>query len=68
MANNYFISVDHPDWGPIKMTGFPWDFSDTPASWRRKAPGFGEHNVEILEELGYTEEKITSLKEAGIVF
>ncbi len=67
MANNYFISVDHPDWGPIKMTGFPWDFSDTPSSWRRKAPGFGEHNMEILEELGYTEEKISSLKDDGII-
>ena len=67
LANNYFIPVEHPDWGPIKMTGFPWDFSETPASWRRKAPGFGEHNEEILMELGYAKEEITSLKEEGIV-
>ena len=49
------------------MTGFPWDFSDTPASWRRRAPEFGEHNVEILEELGYDKEKIDSLREEGII-
>jgi len=67
LANRYFISVDHPDWGPIKMTGFPWDFSDTPASWRRKAPEFGEHNEEILLELGYTKEKIASLREEGVI-
>jgi len=66
-ANNYFIRVEHPDWGPIKMSGFPWDFSETPASWRRKAPEFGEHNEEILAELGYTAEEITSLREEGIV-
>jgi crotonobetainyl-CoA:carnitine CoA-transferase CaiB-like acyl-CoA transferase len=67
LANHYFIPVEHPDWGPIKMTGFPWDFSDTPASWRRKAPEFGEHNEEILEELGYTKEKIASLRENGVI-
>lgn len=66
-ANDYFIHVEHPDWGPIKMTGFPWDFSDTPASWRRKAPEFGEHNEEILAKLGYTVEEIASLREEGIV-
>ena len=66
-ANNYFIPVEHPDWGSIKMTGFPWDFSDTPASWRRKAPEFGEHNEEILAELGYTKEEIASLREEGVV-
>ena len=67
LANRYFIPVEHPDWGSTKMTGFPWDFSETPASWRRKAPGFGEHSEEILKELGYTKEKIASLKGDGIV-
>jgi CoA:oxalate CoA-transferase len=33
-ANNYMISVEHPEWGKTKMTGFPWDFSETPATWR----------------------------------
>ncbi|MCG6881820.1 MAG: CoA transferase [Deltaproteobacteria bacterium] len=67
LANNYFIPVEHPDWGPIKMTGFPWDFSDTPAAWRRKAPGFGEHTDEILKEAGYEDEQIASLRESGVV-
>ena len=63
IANNYFIHFDHPDWGKTKMAGFPWDFSDTPASCRRKAPGFGEHTSEILSELGYAESEIASLKD-----
>ncbi len=67
LANNYFIEVDHPEWGGIKMTGFPWDFSETPASWRRKAPEFGQHNEEILLELGYTTDDIKGLKEEGVV-
>jgi crotonobetainyl-CoA:carnitine CoA-transferase CaiB-like acyl-CoA transferase len=64
-ANNYFISVDHPAWGTTKVIGFPWDFSETPASWRREAPEFGQHTEEILLELGYTWEDITHFKEEG---
>ena len=67
LANHYFIEVDHPDWGGIKMTGFPWDFSETPASWRRKAPEFGQHNEEILIELGYSKEDIRALKGEGVI-
>jgi crotonobetainyl-CoA:carnitine CoA-transferase CaiB-like acyl-CoA transferase len=65
IANNYFIYVDHPVWGKTKVVGFPWDFSETPASWRREAPEFGQHTEEILLELGYTWEDIAKLKEEG---
>jgi crotonobetainyl-CoA:carnitine CoA-transferase CaiB-like acyl-CoA transferase len=66
IANDYFIYVDHPVWGRIKMVGFPWDFSGTPASWRREAPEFGQHTEEILLELGYTWEDITQLKDEEV--
>jgi crotonobetainyl-CoA:carnitine CoA-transferase CaiB-like acyl-CoA transferase len=66
VANDYFIYVDHPVWGRIKMVGFPWDFSGTPASWRREAPEFGQHTEEILLELGYTWEDITQLKDEEV--
>ncbi len=66
-SNNYFIDVQHPAWGKIKMTGFPWYFSDTPASWRREAPGLGEHTEEVLSELGYREEDIAKLREEGVI-
>jgi crotonobetainyl-CoA:carnitine CoA-transferase CaiB-like acyl-CoA transferase len=67
LANNYFIDVQHPDWGKIKMVGFPWDFSETPAQWRCKAPDFGEHSEEILSEIGYSKNDIAKLKVEDII-
>jgi crotonobetainyl-CoA:carnitine CoA-transferase CaiB-like acyl-CoA transferase len=66
-ANNYFIEVDHPTMGRTRMVGFPWDFSDTPASWRREAPKLGQHSEEILLELGYSKEEIDQLKQASVM-
>jgi crotonobetainyl-CoA:carnitine CoA-transferase CaiB-like acyl-CoA transferase len=67
LANNYFINIQHPEWGEMKMVGFPWDFSETPASWRREAPAFGQHTEEILLALGYNNDDITQLKKEGVV-
>ena len=67
IANDYFIEVPHPEWGKLKMVGFPWDFSKTPASWRREAPAFGQHSEEILAELGYLKGEISSLREEGVI-
>jgi formyl-CoA transferase len=67
LANNYFIEVDDPHEGKTKMVGWPWDFSETPASCRRMAPKVGEHTDEIMEELGYTGEEIRVLKDKGII-
>ena len=67
IANHYFIDVHHPAWGKIKMVGFPWDFSETPALWRREAPAFGQHTEEILLELGYSKEDIAKFRNEGVI-
>jgi crotonobetainyl-CoA:carnitine CoA-transferase CaiB-like acyl-CoA transferase len=33
---------------PIRMTGFPVKFSDTPCALRRPPPELGEHNHELF--------------------
>ena len=67
LANNYFTYIEDHEWGETKMVGFPWDFSDTPASIQRKAPGFGQHTEEILLELGYSKDRIAGIREEGFV-
>ncbi len=66
-ANNYFVDIDHPVWGKVRVNGFPWSFSDTPASWRREAPECGQHTEEIMLEAGYTWDDILKLKEDGAI-
>ena len=60
--NNYVTEVWYPELNKnMKVHGTPWKFSKTPANFRR-APKLGEHNDEILSNLGYTKGEIESLK------
>jgi crotonobetainyl-CoA:carnitine CoA-transferase CaiB-like acyl-CoA transferase len=67
MANEYLIYTTHPEHGKMKMVGFPWQFSDTPASCRLPAPGLGQHSEEILTDLGYSTSEIAGLREEQVI-
>lgn len=67
LANNYVIEIDHPTYGHTKTMGFPWDLSETPASWQRRAPTLGEHTEEVLLEIGYSKEELAKLREEGAI-
>jgi crotonobetainyl-CoA:carnitine CoA-transferase CaiB-like acyl-CoA transferase len=41
--------------------------SDTPPTFRRFAPVLGEHSVEVLQSIGYSENEIGALEKAGVV-
>jgi CoA:oxalate CoA-transferase len=53
--------------GHIKMPGFPVKISEVPARIRRPSPQTGEHTIEVLKELGYTDEEISRIREAKVV-
>jgi crotonobetainyl-CoA:carnitine CoA-transferase CaiB-like acyl-CoA transferase len=59
------IDVEHPELGEVKQIGIAIKLSDTPGKVRSTSPLLGEHTEEILLGLGYTEEQISSLREAG---
>ena len=65
--NNYVTEVWYPELNKnMKVHGTPWKFSKTPANIRR-APKLGEHNDEILSDLGYTKGEIESLKDDKVI-
>jgi crotonobetainyl-CoA:carnitine CoA-transferase CaiB-like acyl-CoA transferase len=68
VAHNELIqTVHHPKAGPIKVIGIPMKFSETPGTIRLAPPLVGEHNREILGELGYTASEIDQYEEEGVI-
>jgi crotonobetainyl-CoA:carnitine CoA-transferase CaiB-like acyl-CoA transferase len=54
--------------GSVDLIASPLaQMSASPATIRRAPPMLGEHNSEILSELGYSEERIAELQEAKII-
>ncbi|HEY8346229.1 MAG TPA: CaiB/BaiF CoA-transferase family protein [Symbiobacteriaceae bacterium] len=56
-----------PDGGTSPMTGIPIKLSRTPGRIDRPAPLLGEHTLEVLREVGYTEDEVLALRESGAV-
>jgi len=59
--------AEHPDAGAYKVIPPPVRFSASPASVRRHAPLIGQHNREVLAEVGFTDAEITSLVDKGVL-
>ncbi|HEX8058491.1 MAG TPA: CoA transferase, partial [Novosphingobium sp.] len=58
----------HAEAGSVDLIASPLaQMSASPASIRRAPPILGEHNGEILGELGYSDERIAELKELKII-
>ena len=64
-ANEYVIDIEHPTQGLIPTVGPPWAFSETPAEAASAAPELGQQTEDILQELAYSWEEITALRERG---
>lgn len=65
--NEMLIELEHPEGGTFTTTGFPVDYSETPATVRSNPPEAGEHTVELLAELGYDGDDYERLAGDGVV-
>lgn len=65
LAREMIVETEHPKAGPVKTIGLPIKFSATPGGVARPAPRLGEHNAEILAELGYSAGEIEKLRASG---
>lgn len=66
-ARNMLRSVNHPTIGELQSIGIPIKLGKTPGSIRKHPPLLGEHNEEVLQELGYGESQIDELRRAGAI-
>ena len=66
-ARNMIAELVHPNVPELRIPNSPLKLAETPASIRRPSPLLGQHNEEVLGELGYSAEDINDLQERGVI-
>jgi crotonobetainyl-CoA:carnitine CoA-transferase CaiB-like acyl-CoA transferase len=67
-AMGFFVPTQIPEaGGEVPLVAVPVELAATPAAITSPPPGVGEHNAQILAELGFADEDIARLREAGAV-
>jgi len=51
----------------VPLAPTPVDLSETPGTFRHRAPTLGEHTGAILAELGYTPAEVEALRGKGVI-
>jgi len=67
-AREMILETDHASAGTVKLTGFPYKFSHTPAEIHKPPPTLGQHTEEVLTGLlDYSREGVDELRERGAI-
>ena len=67
-AREAIVSVDHPQFGQLRMQNVVPKLSDTPGEVRHVGPELGEHNERVLQNiLSMDAEKMADYKTRGII-
>lgn len=67
-ARGMTLEAEHPSAGTVRLPGFPYKFSQTPAEILRPPPRLGEHTEEVLRSLlNYSEENVAALRDGGAI-
>ena len=68
LAREMTLESEHPSAGTVRVPGFPYKFSQTPAEILRPPPMLGEHTEEVLTGLlNYSVEDISTLRDKGAI-
>jgi formyl-CoA transferase len=67
LARDMFITGQLPDGKPFKMPGIVPKLSASPGSSEWTGPALGQHNEELLTQLGYGTQDIARLKTDGVI-
>ena len=65
-ATGYWREMDDEELGTLRLPGLGPSFSASPSSIRRLPPRLGEHSIEVLRDLGYSDADIDSMVSRGV--
>ncbi|GJQ34914.1 MAG: hypothetical protein JETCAE01_09240 [Anaerolineaceae bacterium] len=67
-ARDMILESEHASAGTLKLPGFPYKFSSTPAAIQKPPPMLGEHTEEVLKGLlNFSAEDVAALKDKGAI-
>jgi crotonobetainyl-CoA:carnitine CoA-transferase CaiB-like acyl-CoA transferase len=58
-------TLEHPDHGEVPVIEHPLNFENADSGFEAPAPRLGEHNRNVFEEAGYSDDEIEHLEEEG---
>lgn len=66
-ARGFFQRVSHPEHGAVIHPGLPFRLERTPGRITSPAPSLGEHNAEVLAEIGVRRDELPELAATGVI-
>ncbi len=67
LARGMIADITHPNVPGLRVPGSPLKLTETPPSVRHHPPLLGQHNREVLEELGYASAEIARLEKGAVI-
>jgi len=68
IAREMTLETEHASAGTVKLPGFPYKFSGTPAAIRKPPPMLGEHTDDVLMSLlSYSSKQVADLRAKGAI-
>ncbi|MFP9193312.1 CaiB/BaiF CoA transferase family protein [Natrialbaceae archaeon A-CW1-1] len=65
-ARGTITEIEHPDFGSVPVIEHPLRFDCAESGFDLAPPLLGEHNREVFQERGFTEDELDELAEAGV--